>query len=97
MPGLSPGTKRLARYKSGSSPITTASQSLSLEKLLDDFEESQKRILAALERITADELAAVVDTRFGARPVSQHIAGLHWHETYHTGQLELLRALARKA
>ena len=41
-------------------------------------------------------LAEVVETRFGERPVGQHVAGLHWHETYHTGQLELLRQLAGK-
>jgi len=85
----------LARYKTGSPPITKAEQALPLERLLNDFEESQKRILAALESIAAEELDTVVDTRFGERPVGQHIAGLHWHETYHTGQLELLRALAK--
>jgi hypothetical protein len=45
----------------------------------------------------AERLAAIVDTRFGERPLGQHIDGLHWHETYHTGQLELLKALAESA
>ena len=62
---------------------------------MDDFEESQTRILAVLQNISPEELDTVVETRFGERPVGQHIAGLHWHETYHTGQLELLRALAK--
>jgi len=85
----------LARYKTGSPPITDASQALPLERLVDDFEESQTRILAVLQNISPEELDTVVETRFGERPVGQHIAGLHWHETYHTGQLELLRALAK--
>jgi hypothetical protein len=28
--------------------------------------------------------------------VGDRIAGLHWHETYHTGQLDILRQLAGK-
>ena len=91
------GEPELARYKTGSPPITGADQALSLDRLLSDFEESQQRILATLESATPEELATVVETRFGDRPVGQHIAGLHWHETYHTGQLELLRALAESA
>jgi hypothetical protein len=86
-----------ARYKTGSPPITQADQALPLERLLSDFEESQKRIVAALENASPEDLATVVDTRFGERPMGQHIDGLHWHETYHTGQLEILRALALSA
>ncbi|MFN2221726.1 MAG: DinB family protein, partial [Candidatus Promineifilaceae bacterium] len=84
----------LARYKTGSPPITRADQALPLERLLRDFEESQQRIVTALESASAEALATIVDTRFGERPLGQHIDGLHWHETYHTGQLEILRALA---
>ena len=87
----------LARYKTGSPAITDAAQALPLERLLNDLEESQTRIVASLESISPEELDTIVDTRFGERPVGQHIAGLHWHETYHTGQLELLRAVARSA
>jgi hypothetical protein len=86
-----------ARYKTGSPPITRADQALPFERLLNDFEESQRRLVAALEDTSAEQLATVVDTRFGERPVGQHIDGLHWHETYHTGQLEILRALALAA
>lgn len=91
------GEAELARYRTGSPPITEAGQALPLERLLNDFEESQRRILAALESIAPEELETIIETRFGERPTGQHIAGLHWHETYHTGQLELLRALAQPA
>lgn len=91
------GDAELARYKTGSPPITEADQALPLERLLGDFEESQKRIVAALEETSPEDLATIVETRFGERPVGQHINGLHWHETFHTGQLELLRALAESA
>lgn len=88
------GEPELARYRTGSSAIVAEEQALPLEQLIDDFEESQKRILAALENVSPEALATIVDTRFGERPLGKHIDGLHWHETYHTGQLELLRALA---
>ena len=87
------GDDELARYKTGSPPITSIEQAIPLEQLLSDLDRSQERIVARLEEISAEELAAVVATRFGDRPVGQHIAGLHWHETYHSGQLEILREL----
>ncbi|MGD8857921.1 MAG: hypothetical protein PVG33_16410, partial [Chloroflexota bacterium] len=47
----------LARYKTGSPPITRADQALPLERLLRDFEESQQRIVTALESASAEALA----------------------------------------
>ena len=47
-----------------------------------------------LERLLADLDKSLPGIRFGERPVGQHIDGLQWHETYHTGQLEILRELA---
>ena len=83
-----------ARYESGSEEITREAQALPLDKLLHDLDQTQQQITAALERITAKDLASVVPFRGGQRPVGQAVAGQHWHETYHTGQLELLRQLA---
>jgi hypothetical protein len=86
--------EEIALYKTGSEPITEANQGLTLGRLLADLDETQELIVEKLEQISSEDLPEVVDTRFGERPVGQHIAGLHWHETYHTGQLELLRELA---
>ena len=81
-------------YRSGSEPITAGRQGLPLDQLLDDLTLSQQRIAAALERTSPEELAAEVESRGSERPLGQALSGLHWHETYHTGQLELLRQLA---
>ena len=81
-----------ARYKRNSEPITGVEQALPLERLLGDLEESQKRILAGLERISEEKLAALVDDD----TVGEKITFAHWHETYHIGQLEQLRQLAGK-
>lgn len=86
--------EELAIYKTGSSPITSSGQGLILNKLLADLDESLEQLSACLAQITPEELGRIVETRFGERPLDQHLASLHWHETYHTGQLEILRELA---
>jgi hypothetical protein len=53
-----------------------------------------ERIAAALKCTTPEELATVVPFRGSRRSLGQALASQHWHETYHTGQLELLRQLA---
>lgn len=85
---------KLSRYESGSEPITTAEQALPLSELLSSLDESQDRLSAALRRISADALAEMVQAAGRESPLGQVLVGLQWHETYHTGQLELLRQLA---
>ncbi|MGO8950142.1 MAG: DinB family protein [Ktedonobacterales bacterium] len=81
-----------ARYGRNSDPIASAEQALPLAQLLDFLEESQTRVLAGLSRISAERLAAPVDDG----TLAEQIAFSNWHETYHVGQLELLRQLASK-
>jgi hypothetical protein len=88
------GDDELALYKTGSPPITNEEGAIPLEILMETLAVSQERIMSTLETIPAEAWDKIVNTRFGDRPVGQHIGGLHWHETYHTGQLELLRELA---
>ncbi len=85
----------LTLYKRESEPITTAELARPLEQLLADLDQSQTRILAALEQSSAETLEKQT-TSDATRSVRQRVAFLHWHETYHTGQLELLRQLAGK-
>ncbi len=84
------------RYRSGPEPLTGSEAALPLEGLLGDLDQSQQRIDSALQRIPPEELAHVKEFRGSERTLGQALAGLHWHETYHTGQLELLRQLAGK-
>ncbi len=83
------------RFKTGSPPVTNAEQAITLEKLFNDLDLSQERIAEALTQISESELLEEAETDRGVKPISQHLNGLHWHETYHTGQLELLRDLAK--
>jgi uncharacterized damage-inducible protein DinB len=86
--------QKVARYERGSEAITRSEQALPLEELLVDLDRSQEQIAAVLKRTTSEALATDVPYRGGRRPLGQALASQHWHETYHTGQLELLRQLA---
>ena len=90
------GDEELTHYQTGSEPITSSEQGLTLEQLRAAFDEAHERIINRLAEIHEEELGVIVETRFGERPVGEHVASLHWHETYHTGQLELLRELAMR-
>ena len=83
-----------ARYRRGSNPIVAVEGAYPLEELLGDLDESQKRLSAALSETGPEQLAAVVPFRGGQCPLAEALSGQHWHETYHVGQLELLRQLA---
>jgi uncharacterized damage-inducible protein DinB len=90
-PTLSEAEK--ARYVSGSDPVTDGDTAVPSQKLLTALDDSLARIAAVLEKATPDQLAAIYNEEY-SQTVADRIAGLHWHETYHTGQLELLRQLA---
>ncbi len=67
----------------------------SVLQLLDDLEAAEQRLIAALEAASGDWLTEAVMTHFGVeKPRGVYVAGLQWHETYHVGQLGLLRSLA---
>ena len=84
------------RFKTGSPPVTGQDDAISFEKLVNDLNTSQDRLEAALAKTTPESLAQLKTTDRGKKPLGQHLSGLAWHETYHTGQLELLRSLAGK-
>jgi uncharacterized damage-inducible protein DinB len=89
------GEEEEAHYRTGSDPVTAEEQALSLERLLADLDRSQEQIVTALESVSPTLLAEPVGSE-SERSRGEAVAFLHWHETYHTGQLELLRQLAGK-
>jgi hypothetical protein len=87
----------VARYARDSEPVTADRDGvLALETLLEALRHSQESIAAALRRTTAADLAKKLDTAPHITTVGQVLFGLYFHETYHTGQTELLRQLAGK-
>ena len=84
-----------AVYATGSEPITQSETAMSFDKLMGILDETQDRIIAILSEIPEARLAEIYDEQ-RATTVGDRIAGLHQHETYHIGQLEILRQLAGK-
>jgi uncharacterized damage-inducible protein DinB len=81
-------------YKSGSEPITLPDQARPFEAMLEDLGTAQSRLVEALGKLQDADLETIATTDRGTKPIGEHLHGLHWHETYHTGQFEYLRQLA---
>ena len=83
---------KTALYDTGSSPISEDT-AVPLESLLNALDASQKAIVEGLRSLSDEDLAAIVDAE-PSQTVLDRIEGLHWHETYHLGQLEILRQVS---
>jgi len=83
-------------YKRDSDPITGFEDGLPFDQLLEKFDISQKRIIAGLRSITPERMDEIDEAGTRKEEVGALISFIHWHETYHTGQFELLRQLAGK-
>ena len=82
-----------ALYKSGSPAIDPESPCRDFRALKRDLEQTESRLQEALKLVSEAELEAPGETDRGEKPVGEHLAGLHWHETFHLGQLDMLRSL----
>lgn len=84
-----------AVYETGSEPVTQVETAVSLEQLLAALDDTQVRIIEALHSAGRTQLETIYNEA-ARQTVADRIAGLHWHETYHTGQLEILRQVSRE-
>lgn len=81
------------RYERDSEPMTDTEEALPLETLLAAIADSQERIVAALKETGKADMAVIYNEK-RQTTVGDWIEFQHWHETYHVGQLEILRQLA---
>jgi uncharacterized damage-inducible protein DinB len=81
------------RYERESEPMTSEDEAVPLETLLAAIADSQERIVAALNKVSDADLAIIYNEKRRVT-VGDWIEFQHWHETYHVGQLEILRQLA---
>ncbi len=79
-------------YETGAG-LVDLETAVSLERLLAALESSQASIVQAVETANEADLEAFYDEDKGVT-VADRIEGLHWHETYHVGQLEILRQVS---
>jgi uncharacterized damage-inducible protein DinB len=83
-------------YDYGSEPVTCAEEALPLDYLLKKLDENQEELATRLETLTQADMDREVETWRGKVPLVQALSFNQWHESYHTGQLELLRQLSGK-
>jgi DinB superfamily len=85
------------RYGYDSEPVCgDADDILTLEQLLVMLEQGQSALTGKLQKISVEELEGKVESFLGTTTLGQLIFFLQWHESYHTGQTEVLRQLAGK-
>ena len=88
--------QRMQMYQTGSAAVVEDGQGLKFAELKRELERSQQALETALERATADLLETVKTTDRGEKPVWEHVEGLGWHETFHVGQVDILRAFTHE-
>ncbi len=80
------------RYDRGSERLEDAADAVDLAQVLGDLDKSQA--LLAEWFLQADDVALSASIEGLRRDLGGQLAFLLWHETYHIGQLELLRHAA---
>jgi len=89
-----------AVFGRGSAALKTGDQGVDLDRLKSALEESQKKLVPALQGLSDAALAADVPEKFKRPPlmgsVGDALARLCYHEGYHNGQIGILRRLAGK-
>jgi hypothetical protein len=89
-----------ARYRRGSAALREGASAVDVARLKSAFEETQQRLIPALEALGAVAVAADVPDRFRRAPllatVGQALVRLSYPEGYHNGQIGLLRRMAGK-
>ena len=86
-----------ARYESGSEPVhQDGDDIMDLADLLDVLNRGQELIMETLPLMTPDELTREIQIGEHKTTVGDRLFGLYFHDTYHTGQTDLLRQVAGK-
>lgn len=84
----------IARYDNGSAPVTGEGEGvLPLEQILGDLLGTMDDIKAGLQALPPARLSERYDDTY---TVDARIHRWMWHDSYHTGQTEILRQLAGK-
>jgi uncharacterized damage-inducible protein DinB len=97
--GLLDGTSQadpaeFALYGGGSQPLTDSDKAIPLPVLLERLDDASAQIIAALSALPPERLSEWYDEEKGITLADRLNFYLVFHESYHAGQLELLRELA---
>jgi len=91
------GKAQTERYQRGSEPINAKDPDvLQLETLLETLEQGQQQLEAAIPALSEQELGKEIQVGQVTMTVGERLFGFYFHDTYHTGQTDLLRQVAGK-
>ncbi len=79
-------------YHTGTPPVTPESPSIQFDTLIAYLEESLELLESVLENVSETWLEEGHSNYRGEKTRYEHITGFHWHESFHIGQLEILKA-----
>ena len=89
-----PDPAEFAIYGAGSEPLTDSAKAIPLETLLARLDDASTQVITALEAMPTEKLTELYDAEKGTTVDDRLQFYLIFHESYHAGQLELLRELA---
>ena len=81
-----------ALYHQDTQPVTPESPSIKFETLVTYLDESVEMLKAALEDVSEEWLEENHTNYRGKKTRYTHVTSFHWHESFHLGQLEILKA-----
>ena len=81
-----------ALYHQDTQPVTPESPSVDFETLVAYLDESVELLKAALENVSEEWLEENHTNYRGEKTRYTHVTSFHWHESFHLGQLEILKA-----
>ena len=85
------------RYRRGSEPVRGEDEGvIQLARLLEILQSGQTELAAAIDRLTPEDLNQEVQVGEHTQTIGQRLFGFYFHDTYHTGQTDLLRQVAGK-
>ena len=81
-----------ALYHMETPAITTQSKAVNFDKLVEYLDESVELIESALEKMSDEQLEKKHSNYRGEKSRYEHLTSFHWHEAFHIGQLEVVKA-----
>ncbi|GAB4417848.1 MAG: hypothetical protein Kow002_04420 [Anaerolineales bacterium] len=81
-----------ALYHQDTPPIRPNSPAIKFKTLIDYLDESVALLEAALENVSQVWLEETHSNYRGEKTRDEHLTSFHWHESFHLGQLEILKA-----
>jgi uncharacterized damage-inducible protein DinB len=83
------------RYKTESDPIKEDGEDvIKLERLLEILTEGQDKINQGFSKLTETQLSSLIQVGERQIQLGERLHGFYFHDTYHTGQTDMLRQIA---